>query len=128
MLRTELHAVLFAALALIALAVFSPAAAGTALTVIDANGATHTFPITDLLAHPAAETVTVARDPAYGGAWSTYRAIPLARVLAGLPVWGADILEATALDGYVAQLLAVKALSTDPDAAVAYLRHMVGRR
>ena len=121
MLRTELHAVLFAALALIGLAVFSPTSAGTALTVIDANGAKHTFPITDLLTHPAAETVAVARDPAYGGTSSTYRAIPLARVLAGLPVSGADILEATALDGYVAQLPAVKGLSTDPDAAVAYL-------
>lgn len=121
MLRRELLAGLFAALALVALAAVSPAAAAPPLTVIDASGATHSFPTADLLAHPAAETVTVARDPAYGGTSSTYRAIPLARVLAGLPVFGADILEATALDGYVAQLPAAKALSGDPDAAVAYL-------
>ena len=96
-------------------------AAGTTLTIVDADGASHRFPIEALLARPDVETVTVAGDPAYGAASPAYRAVPLARLLAGLPVRGADILEATALDGFVAQLPAGRALSADPAGARAWL-------
>jgi len=91
------------------------------LTVVDATGASHDFPAATLLARPDVETLRVAGDPAYGDASPAYRAIPLAKLLAGLPVEGADVLKAVALDGFVAQLPAAKALNADPAAAVAYL-------
>ncbi|MEQ8814397.1 MAG: cytochrome c [Thalassobaculum sp.] len=108
-------------LALAMLTATAAAAAETTLTVVDADGASHRFPVESLLGRPDVETVTVAGDPAYGDASPAYRAIPLTGLLAGLPVRGADILEATALDGFVAQLPAGKALSADPAGARAWL-------
>lgn len=92
-----------------------------ALTVVDAKGDSRSFARADLLKHPDARTVTVTGDPAYGSASPGYRAIPLARLLAGMATAGADILVATATDGFVAQLPAAKALSADPAGAVAWL-------
>lgn len=118
-----LHSLSRLLVALAALALSAPmaeAAQGT-LTVVDAAGAPHDFPAAALLARPDVETLRVAGDPAYGGASPAYRAIPLAKVLAGLPVEGADVLKAVALDGFVAQLPAAKALNADPAGAVAYL-------
>lgn len=99
----------------------SAAAAETTLTVVDSSGGSHSFAMADLLARPDLETIRVAGNPAYGDASPAFRAIPLHRLLAGLPATGADILEATALDGFVAQLPAVKALNADPAGAIAYL-------
>ena len=108
-------------LALAMLIASAEAAAETTLTIVDADGAAHRFPIEALLARPDVETVTVTGDPAYGDATPAYRAIALTGLLSGLPVQGADILEATARDGFVAQLPAGKALSGDPAGARAYL-------
>lgn len=121
MLLKRLFACLAAAAALGLAPSTAMAAENTTLTVVDTMGGSHAFPIDTLLAHPDATTLTVPNDPAYGDTSSTYRAIPLAKVLAGLPVEGADILKATALDGFVAQLSATRALSTDPAGATAYL-------
>jgi len=77
--------------------------------------------LTSLLARQDVETVTVTGDPAYGDAAPAYRAIPLAALLAGIPTAGADVLKAVALDGFVAQLPAGKALNADPAGAIAYL-------
>lgn len=108
--------------ALLGLAAPTAAAAdATTLTIVDAKGASHAFPRDTLLAHPDATTVTVTGDPSYGAAAPAFRAIPLTRVMAGLPVEGADILKATALDGFVAQLPAARVLSEDPAGPVAYL-------
>ncbi|MGE4218040.1 MAG: cytochrome c [Alphaproteobacteria bacterium] len=107
--------------ALLAFLALPAAAADQALTVVDAKGATHSFTRAELLKHPDARTVAVTDDPAYGAASPEYRAIPLSRLLAGMPTAGADILVATATDGFVAQLPAAKALSSVPTGAVAYL-------
>ena len=121
MLVNRLFACLVAAAALAVAAPASAATDNTTLTVVDAEGKTHAFPAASLLAHPEAVTLKVPGDPAYGDASPAFRAIPLAKVLAGLPVAGADVLKATALDGFVAQLPAGKALNADPAGAVAYL-------
>lgn len=115
-----------AALLLVALAAVAGSAPGaiaaeTTLSVVDTTGGAHDFAIETLLARPDAVTITVPGDPAYGNETSTYRAIPLAGLLSGLLPTDADILKATALDGFVAQLPAAKAVSTDPAGATAYL-------
>lgn len=108
-------------LAAATLAAVTATAAETTLTVVDAAGGSHAFPLAGLLARPDAETIRASGDPAYGNASPTYRAVPLHKVLAALPRAGADILKATARDGFVAQLPAAKALNADPAGAIAYL-------
>lgn len=120
-LPARLPAAIAAAFAAALLTASTVLAAETTLTVVDAKGGSHAFPIATLLAHPDATTVTVTGDPSYGADAPAFKAIPLAKLLAGLPVEGADVLKATALDGFVAQLPAARALSADPAGAVAYL-------
>ncbi len=103
---------LLSLLAVLTLASTAAIAADTALTIVDADGASHRFAMRTLLDRADVETVTVTGDPAYGDASPTYRAIPLAGLLAGLPASGADILEATA---------AGKALNADAAGVTAYL-------
>ncbi len=83
---------LLACLALVAtlsVAATAPAATdNTTLTIVDVDGKAHDFPIATLLAHPDAVTLRVEGDPSYGDASPAFRAIPLAKVLAGLPVDG----------------------------------------
>lgn len=121
MFVARLFGLLLTVLTAMTLAVPTAGAAGTALTVIDSEGGSHTLALPELLARPDARTIRVADDPAYGSTSPAYRAIPLAALLAAWPVAGADIVEATALDGFVAQLPAAKVLNADPAGAVAYL-------
>ena len=121
MVPTRLWSRLFVAFAFLVQPAVTAVAGETTLTVVDAKGEAHAFSIDRLLAHPDTDTSTITGDPAYGGTSRQYRVIPLTRLLAGLPVAGADVLMATALDGFVAQLPAAKALNADPAGAVAYL-------
>ena len=91
------------------------------LTVVDAKGETHRFEAAALLADPDVETIRVDEDAAYKDKAPPYRALPLASFLGRLSPGDADILEATALDGYVAQLPADKVMGTDPAGAIAWL-------
>lgn len=112
---------LLTVLAALALSVPAANADPGTLTVVAADGTSHSFAAAALLARPDVETLRAPDDPAYGAASPAYRAIPLAKVMADLPVAGADVLKAVALDGFVAQLPAGKALNADPAGAVAYL-------
>src|ERR1700754_2107476 len=56
-----------------------------------------------LLSRPDTETVSIARDIAYGRAM-TFRAVPLVRLLEGMTLPPDDVLEAVASDGFAAQL------------------------
>lgn len=109
------------ALGVATLGVPAATAAETTLTVVDTNGGSHALAMSDLLARPDVRTIRVSGDPAYGDASPAYRAVPLAGLLAGWPTAGADILKATALDGFVAQLPAARVLNADPAGAIAYL-------
>lgn len=91
------------------------------LTVVDAKGGTHRFEAAALLASPDVKTIRVTGDPTYGAKAPAYQALPLASLLGRLPRGDADILVATALDGYVAQLPAARVMSTDPAGATAWL-------
>jgi mono/diheme cytochrome c family protein len=118
---TRLWPCLLLAVALLVQPGSASVAAETTLTIVDAKGEAHDFPIDTLLAHPNADTIMVTGDPAYDADSPRYRVIPISRLLSGIPVEGADILMATALDGFVAQLPAARVLSSDPSGAIAYL-------
>jgi mono/diheme cytochrome c family protein len=81
---------------------------------------TRSFTRGELLARPDAATIQVARDVAYRGPM-TYRAVPVASLLAGMTLPQDSVIEAVALNGFVAQLPPDLLLKTDERNAVAWL-------
>ena len=81
---------------------------------------TRSFTRSGLLARPDAKTIQVARDIAYRGPM-TYRAVPVASLLAGTMLPRDSVIEAVALNGFVAQLPPDLLLNTDEGKAVAWL-------
>ncbi len=73
-----------------------------------------------LLARPDATTIEVAKDITYR-APMTYRAVPVAALLAGMTLPADSVIEAVALDGFIAQLPLDLVLNTDQSKAVAWL-------
>jgi mono/diheme cytochrome c family protein len=73
-----------------------------------------------LLRRPDVADVSVANDIAYGKAM-TYRAVPVAVLLAGLDPPANAVIESVALDGFAAQLPLALLTNTDPAKAVAWL-------
>src|SRR4051794_38147888 len=87
---------------LILMLVSTAAAAQSALDIV-IGGETRRFTREALLARPDVANVSIANDIAYGGA-ATYRAVPLAALLAGLTPPVDSVIESVALDGFAAQL------------------------
>lgn len=114
-MRAQRRWLVGAACALVALAAV---AAEPVLTVtIGANSATYTPG--SLLGHAAVTTITVPKDVAYKRSM-TYRAVPMASLLAGMPPDAS--LRFTSSDGFVAMLQAAQLLAGgDGDGARAYL-------
>ena len=81
---------------------------------------TRSFTRSGLLARPDAKTIQVARDIAYRGPM-TYRAVPVASLLAGTMLPRDSVIEAVALNGFVAQLPPDLLLNPDEHKAVAWL-------
>ena len=81
---------------------------------------TRSFTRSGLLARPDAKTIQVARDIAYRGPM-TYRAVPVASLFAETTLPGDSVIEAVALNGFVAQLPPDLLLNTDEHKAVAWL-------
>jgi mono/diheme cytochrome c family protein len=107
--------VLFCFLALSGLA----QAAEPTITVTMAND-TRSFMRSELLARPDATAIEVARDVTYRVPM-TYRAVPVASLLAGMTVPPDSVIEAVTLDGFIAQLPPDLILNTDAGKAVAWL-------
>jgi mono/diheme cytochrome c family protein len=78
------------------------------------------FETAELLARPDAEQIQIPEDVSYGRP-SSYRAIPLAALLARLPPPPGRTLEAVARDGYAAQIPMELAYQDQPGAARAWL-------
>jgi mono/diheme cytochrome c family protein len=87
---------------------------------IDVGGSTRSFTREQLLKHPDAVEIDVARDNAYGRAMH-YRAMPLDRLLAGLDLPQDQVLEAVASDGFIGMLPVDLVLRPSPGGARAYL-------
>src|ERR1043166_7107156 len=81
---------------------------------------TRSFTRGDLLARPDARTIEVARDITYRVPM-TYPAVPVASLLAGMPLAADSVLEAVTLDGFIAQLPSDLILNTDEGKAIAWL-------
>jgi mono/diheme cytochrome c family protein len=110
-------------LLIIALSGFVLASRGvSAEPVLDVviGGDTRHFARDALLARPDVASVEVANDVSYGKAMS-YRAVPLAPLLAGLNPPADSVIEAVALDGFAAQLPLDLIANTDPAKPVAWL-------
>ena len=73
-----------------------------------------------LLVRPDVASIEVANDVAYGRAMS-FRAVPLAALLAGLNPPADSVIETAALDGFAAQLPLDLITNTDPAKAIAWL-------
>jgi mono/diheme cytochrome c family protein len=84
------------------------------------GGQTRHFGRDELLRRPDVANVSVANDIAYGKAM-TYRAVPVAALLAGLDPPDNAVIESVALDGFAAQLPLELLTNTDPAKAVAWL-------
>lgn len=93
-----------------------------AATLTVTGGATPaTFETTALLSSPAAADIAVGEDPGYGEAPRHYRAVPVAALLAGIPLSPGDTIEATGTDGFITEIPASLLLQSGPDTARAWL-------
>ena len=72
------------------------------------------------MARPDATTIEVARDITYGVPM-TFRAVPVAALLAAMAPPADGVIEAVTHDGFIAQLPADLVLNTDASKAVAWL-------
>jgi len=89
------------------------------ITVTVANS-TRGFTRGELLVRSDATTIEVERDVTYRVPM-TYRAVPVASLLAGMTLPPASVIEAVTLDGFIAQLPPDLVLNTDESKAVAWL-------
>lgn len=88
--------------------------------IVTVGNDTRTFTRDELLGRSDATTVQVPRDVAYR-APMTYRAVPVASLLAGITLPPDTVIEAVALNGFIAQLPTDLLLNTDENKAVAWL-------
>ncbi len=93
---------LLAALLAIAVALATRSGVAAELT-LRLGDRTATLSRDALLKHPQAQEIEIPRDVAYGRAMR-YRAVPLVALLQGFDLPAEGVLEATALDGFVAQV------------------------
>ena len=97
---------------------FAPADEPTITVTVGRD--TRSFTRGELLARPDASTIQVTRDVTYRMPM-TYRAVPVASLLAGMTLPPDTVVEAVALNGFVAQLPPDLLLNTDGRKAVAWL-------
>jgi len=107
--------------ALAALFLLLAGAAGEAATLTVTDGSrTRTFETAELLARPDAREIALPHDSAYG-APMTYRAVPLAALLADFLFPPGSAVEVAATDGFAAQLPRALALEERPGHSTAWL-------
>ncbi|HEY4405786.1 MAG TPA: cytochrome c [Xanthobacteraceae bacterium] len=78
------------------------------------------FTRSELLVRPEATTIEVVRDVTYHVPM-TYRAVPVASLVAGMTLPPDSVIEAVTLDGFIAQLPPDLVLNADESKAVAWL-------
>jgi mono/diheme cytochrome c family protein len=110
----------FSIIALCGLLLVSRGASADPVLDVVIGGETRQFGRDALLLRPDVARVEIASDVAYGRAMS-YRAVPLAALLAGLNPPADSVIESVALDGFAAQLPLDLLTNTDPAKAVAWL-------
>ncbi len=100
----------------------TPAAAAAEPTLTIQNGAVQaTFTRTELLARPDVQTLTVAKDPAYGGQPMTYRVVPVAPLFASVKTAPDATIQFRCLDGFAAPISRDRLLNRAASKSQAYL-------
>jgi mono/diheme cytochrome c family protein len=102
------------------LALAGPAQAAEPTITVTVGNDTRSFTRAELLARPDVAIVAVVRDVTYRMPM-TYRAVPVASLLAGMALPPDSVIEAVTLDGFIAQLPPDLLLSRDEGKAVAWL-------
>ena len=102
------------------LLLFGVAHADEPTITVTVGNDTRSFTRSELLARPDAAVVEVARDVSYHGPM-TYKAVPIASLLAGTTLPADSVIEAVAIDGFIAQLPSDLVQNTDKSKAVAWL-------
>ena len=115
-LRERIHA--FVLLCLLLAPAFARADEPTITITVGDNK--RSFTRGELLLRPDARTIEVARDITYRVPMS-YRAVQVASLFAGMTLPPDSVIEAVALDGFVAQLPPDLMLNTDNSKAIAWL-------
>jgi len=110
----------FAVTCLLCFALLPGLAQAEPTITITVGNDTRSFTRDELLARPDAITIEVASDVTYGVAM-TYRAVSAASLLAGMTFPPDSVIEAVALDGFIAQLPSDLVFNTDKSKAVAWL-------
>jgi mono/diheme cytochrome c family protein len=105
---------------LLSLMAMSSVASAEPVLDIAIGGQTRHFGRDELLHRPDVSQVTVSSDVAYGKTM-TYRAVPVAALLAGLTSPPDSVIDTVALDGFVAHLPLDILTNTDPAKALAWL-------
>lgn len=82
---------------------------------------TRTLSRTQLLSHPAVESLTITDRAAYSGQTLTFQAVPITALFEGLEVGEGMTIEFDSLDGFSASLDPRLLLNADPKGALAYL-------
>ncbi len=80
-----------------------------------------TFTRSELLAHPAIQTISLVDESGYPEQKMTYRAIPMGALLADLPIPEGSELGYQALDGFSSGIRAGLVMNRDPARSIAYL-------
>jgi hypothetical protein len=113
-------------LSFLALLLSNFAYAAEPMLKVAVGGETRSFTREAMLAIPEAATVEVAKDMTYGVPM-TYRAVPVASLLAGLTLPPDSVIEAVAIDGFAAQLPLDLPLNTDASKVIALGRDRARR-
>jgi len=107
-------------LSFLALLLSSFAYAAEPMLKVAVGAETRSFTREAMLAMPEAATVEVAKDMTYGVPM-TYRAVPVASLLAGLTLPPDSVIEVVAIDGFAAQLPLDLLLNTDASKVIAWV-------
>jgi hypothetical protein len=110
----------FLTVVLSALLLMSRGASAEPVLDVVIGGDTRHFARDALLARPDVASVEIAKDVSYGKAMS-YRAVPLASLLAGLNPPADSVIETVALDGFAAQSPLDLVTNTDPAKPIGWL-------
>jgi mono/diheme cytochrome c family protein len=88
---------------------------------VKAGSDSRSFTRSQLLADPDARTLSITDRSAYSGAKMTFRAVPVLRLFAGLPIKPGQDLHYETGDGFSSSLPADKALTSDAAHSTAFL-------
>jgi mono/diheme cytochrome c family protein len=96
-----------------------PLVSAAAQPALEIGGRSYTS--TDLLQRSDVKSITVERDPAYGGRPRQYQAVPAAALFAESNFQEDEVVQFRCLDGFVATIAKERIMQTGPKHSIAYI-------